>query len=438
MDLQAMARAHRIGQKQKVTIFRLVTRNTYESEMFMRSSKKLGLDHALLTNLEKGKGELEASDAHDINKLLRLGAYGVFDEDDTAAKVFVEENIEEILKKRTKVITVQKESKEDEDGDDPDGSPAPRGSSSSAAAGGSASGLTNKMNANRMKFAAEGSTSTSLSIDDVHFWQKLLPLDDSERFTPDQLLSQLTDNSAIESEKSKEDFFRYLSATTEKLLRLKREGEESAAIDDLQLLLIQFAATAAFTEPQRGRARVWLEEAEKRVERKARNKTVPVRPARATKQRGTIGDDDVAGRGRKGGPKFGRINADDDSELSGASDDSGSDFGDAERRGGGGRRAARDRDDSDSDEVDPDEHGGRRHNKQRVARGLKRGRGLLNLDICEICHQSGKMIAWSVQQRGGSACAVNAVEICMRLIFFGRSLMQFVSARVVLMCLFVQ
>ena len=36
-------------------IYRLITRKTYESEMFLRASKKLGLDHAVLTKLEEGK-----------------------------------------------------------------------------------------------------------------------------------------------------------------------------------------------------------------------------------------------------------------------------------------------------------------------------------------------------------------------------------------------
>jgi SNF2 family DNA or RNA helicase len=39
-----MARAHRIGQTREVMIYRFVTRNSYESEMFLRASKKLGLD----------------------------------------------------------------------------------------------------------------------------------------------------------------------------------------------------------------------------------------------------------------------------------------------------------------------------------------------------------------------------------------------------------
>ena len=39
-----MARAHRIGQKKDVRIYRLVTSKTYEAEMFKRASLKLGRD----------------------------------------------------------------------------------------------------------------------------------------------------------------------------------------------------------------------------------------------------------------------------------------------------------------------------------------------------------------------------------------------------------
>jgi chromodomain-helicase-DNA-binding protein 7 len=47
-DVQAMARCHRIGQKKQVVIYRLVTRNSFEGEMFARASKKLGLEQAIL------------------------------------------------------------------------------------------------------------------------------------------------------------------------------------------------------------------------------------------------------------------------------------------------------------------------------------------------------------------------------------------------------
>jgi chromodomain-helicase-DNA-binding protein 7 len=50
-DLQAQARCHRIGQKKNVTIYRLITTNTYEREMFDKASLKLGLDKAVLGSM---------------------------------------------------------------------------------------------------------------------------------------------------------------------------------------------------------------------------------------------------------------------------------------------------------------------------------------------------------------------------------------------------
>ncbi|ORX91214.1 hypothetical protein LY90DRAFT_445531 [Neocallimastix californiae] len=47
-DLQAQARVHRIGQTKTVQIYRLITANTYEREMFDRAGLKLGLDKAIL------------------------------------------------------------------------------------------------------------------------------------------------------------------------------------------------------------------------------------------------------------------------------------------------------------------------------------------------------------------------------------------------------
>lgn len=43
-----MARCHRIGQSKEVTVYRLITRRSFESEMFDRASKKLGLEQAVL------------------------------------------------------------------------------------------------------------------------------------------------------------------------------------------------------------------------------------------------------------------------------------------------------------------------------------------------------------------------------------------------------
>ena len=50
-DIQAQARCHRIGQSKSVKVYRLITRNSYEREMFDRASMKLGLDKAVLQSM---------------------------------------------------------------------------------------------------------------------------------------------------------------------------------------------------------------------------------------------------------------------------------------------------------------------------------------------------------------------------------------------------
>ena len=57
-DLQAQARCHRIGQTKSVKVYRLLTRKSYEMQMFHMSSLKMGLDQAVLQGLESGTGKV--------------------------------------------------------------------------------------------------------------------------------------------------------------------------------------------------------------------------------------------------------------------------------------------------------------------------------------------------------------------------------------------
>jgi chromodomain-helicase-DNA-binding protein 1 len=43
--VQAQARAHRIGQKRQVNIYRLVSKNSVEEDILERAKKKMVLDH---------------------------------------------------------------------------------------------------------------------------------------------------------------------------------------------------------------------------------------------------------------------------------------------------------------------------------------------------------------------------------------------------------
>ena len=106
-DLQAQARCHRIGQDKAVKVYRLLTRNSYEREMFDKASMKLGLDKAVLQSVNNGQkdGSTHLSKS-EVEQLLRRGAYGaILDEDETAAK-FCNEDIEVILERRTQVVTI--------------------------------------------------------------------------------------------------------------------------------------------------------------------------------------------------------------------------------------------------------------------------------------------------------------------------------------------
>ncbi|KAJ1973907.1 hypothetical protein H4R35_003873, partial [Dimargaris xerosporica] len=118
-DLQAQARCHRIGQTKPVKIYRLLTRNTYEKEMFDKAGMKLGLDKALLqkmdvqsalrsgvTDLADGGGSKPPSalSKKEVEELLKKGAYGALMDDDGASAQFCEEDIDQILDRRTTVI----------------------------------------------------------------------------------------------------------------------------------------------------------------------------------------------------------------------------------------------------------------------------------------------------------------------------------------------
>merc|ERR1712066_1053772 len=51
-DLQAQARAHRIGQKKLVNIYRFVTAKTVEEDILERAKKKMVLDHLVIQKMD--------------------------------------------------------------------------------------------------------------------------------------------------------------------------------------------------------------------------------------------------------------------------------------------------------------------------------------------------------------------------------------------------
>ena len=75
VDLQAIDRAHRIGQKREVTIYRFVTEGSVEEKIVERAMKKLKIDHLIM---QKGRfsNEAKVSDKEMI-QIIQHGAQRV-------------------------------------------------------------------------------------------------------------------------------------------------------------------------------------------------------------------------------------------------------------------------------------------------------------------------------------------------------------------------
>ena len=89
-DIQAIARAHRIGQKNNVTVYRLLTIQTYEDIIYKAAVKKLGIGLAILdddyfTN-SKNKNTKGGKSKDELEKLLKDGIMGFLKSDQEKEK----------------------------------------------------------------------------------------------------------------------------------------------------------------------------------------------------------------------------------------------------------------------------------------------------------------------------------------------------------------
>ena len=77
VDLQAMDRAHRIGQTKIVQVFRLITVNTMEEKMIERQTLKLKLDSMII---QKGRlaPKQQALGKEEMQDMVNYGADGIF------------------------------------------------------------------------------------------------------------------------------------------------------------------------------------------------------------------------------------------------------------------------------------------------------------------------------------------------------------------------
>merc|ERR1711871_1470529 len=158
-DLQAQARAHRIGQTKSVKVYRLLTKKSYEMHMFHTASVKLGLAYAVaggnnshdVDDYNQKNKNFSSLSKKELEDLLKHGAYDIFNENKNGtgndeSRNFCDADIDDILKRSSVVIHDSK------------GSVAQTSSFSKAS------------------FIASGGEENNIDLEDPEFWSKVVGL----------------------------------------------------------------------------------------------------------------------------------------------------------------------------------------------------------------------------------------------------------------------
>ena len=116
-DLQAMDRAHRIGQTKQVIVFRFVTEHAVEEKVLERAAQKLRLDQLVIQQGRAQQAAKAAQSKEDLVTMIQHGASAVFESKGATGKLgsksdLSEDDIDEILKhgeERTKELNARYE-----------------------------------------------------------------------------------------------------------------------------------------------------------------------------------------------------------------------------------------------------------------------------------------------------------------------------------------
>ncbi|KAI8336399.1 P-loop containing nucleoside triphosphate hydrolase protein [Choanephora cucurbitarum] len=108
-DLQAISRAHRIGQTKMVLIYRLMTRLTIEEKVLQIGKKKMALEHVVV---ERMKADDEEK-LEDIESILKYGTEALFADDDSKDIVYDEAAIDNLLnREQYRQVATEQQQKE--------------------------------------------------------------------------------------------------------------------------------------------------------------------------------------------------------------------------------------------------------------------------------------------------------------------------------------
>ncbi|RLN81473.1 hypothetical protein BBO99_00003671 [Phytophthora kernoviae] len=245
-DLQAVARCHRIGQTQSVNIYRLVTKKTYEAQMFEIASKKLGMHHAVFETggvRNEFDGEDDSSgnmmslmslDREKVEMMIRYGAYAIMgedDEQDPENRAINELDIDHLLSTSRTIRYDPTKTAENADGDE-----------ENSASGESDSKQTNAQSTalsfSKATFTAE-SSDTTIDFNDEKFWEKVLGP------KPVQVLMTKVQEGWLKAASQDEvkDFLSQLRDLARAVVQERQRGGSLADADQVLAILIELKVT---------------------------------------------------------------------------------------------------------------------------------------------------------------------------------------------------
>lgn len=94
VDLQAEDRAHRIGQKKQITVYRLITENAVEEKIIDRATQKLRLDQ-LVIQQGRSSHHAKVSTKEELLEMVQYGARDIFSSSDST---ITRDSIDDIIR----------------------------------------------------------------------------------------------------------------------------------------------------------------------------------------------------------------------------------------------------------------------------------------------------------------------------------------------------
>ncbi|GAC99489.1 hypothetical protein PHSY_007091 [Pseudozyma hubeiensis SY62] len=103
VDMQAIARAHRIGQTKKLLVFTLMCKATAEERIIQAAKRKMMLDHLIVQNLDK-----EDETPVELESILKFGSQALFAEGGTEESErdvrYSDEDLDSLLRRREDAV----------------------------------------------------------------------------------------------------------------------------------------------------------------------------------------------------------------------------------------------------------------------------------------------------------------------------------------------